>query len=111
MKSPPRRSPLTETELAAALAAAPHWRHDPERGGTIQRDFAFQDFRQAFAFMTQVALMAERLDHHPEWRNVYNRVAVSLTTHDAHGLTAKDFALAAEADRAYEAVAVRTAAA
>jgi 4a-hydroxytetrahydrobiopterin dehydratase len=112
MKPSSRPPPLDAAQLAARLAAAPHWRHDPARGGTITRDFVFQDFRQAFAFMTQVALMAERLDHHPEWRNVYQRVSITLTTHDAHGLTAKDFALAAEADRAFEAFAgVRTAAA
>ena len=55
--------------------------------------FRFADFRTAFAFMTRVALAAERADHHPEWSNVYNRVDVRLTTHDAGGLTGRDFAL------------------
>jgi 4a-hydroxytetrahydrobiopterin dehydratase len=66
----------------------------------IEREFRFADFRAAFAFMTRVALAAERADHHPEWSNVYNRVTVRLTTHDAGGLTDNDFALAAEADAA-----------
>ena len=90
--------------LAATLAAdLPAWRYAPERGGTITREFVFPDFVQAFAFMTRVALVAEKSDHHPEWRNVYNRVAITLTTHDAGGLTAKDVALARAADAAYAA--------
>ena len=61
----------------------------------------FDDFVQAFAFMTRVALVAEKHDHHPEWSNVYNRVTIVLTTHDSGGLTAKDIALAQAADAAY----------
>ena len=61
-------------------------------------DCVFGDFRQAFAFMTEVALLAEKADHHPEWSNVYNKVSIKLTTHDAGGLTAKDVALAKQID-------------
>lgn len=94
--------------LAATLAAElPDWRYAAERGGTITREFVFADFVQAFAFMTRVALVAEKHDHHPEWRNVYNRVTITLTTHDAGGLTAKDIALAHTADAAYVAAAGR----
>lgn len=62
--------------------------------GKLQKTFRFHDFREAFAFMTRVAEIAEILDHHPEWRNVYNRVQVTLNTHDAGGLTKLDFQLA-----------------
>lgn len=110
MSSSARPALLADTERAAALARVPAWRFDAARGGSIARDFAFKDFRQAFAFMTQVALMAERLDHHPEWRNVYNKVSITLTTHDAGGLTDRDVELAAYADQAFEKSSVRTAA-
>ena len=96
--------------LAATVAAElPEWRHSAERGGTITREFVFADFVQAFAFMTRVALVAEKSDHHPEWRNVYNRVTITLTAHDAGGLTAKDIALARAADAAYAAADARAA--
>lgn len=85
------------------LAAHPAWQYHAERGGSIHRALVFADFAQAFAFMTQVALMAERRNHHPEWSNVYNRVAITLTTHDAGGLSAKDLDLAACIDRACDA--------
>lgn len=62
--------------------------------GGITRAFTFKDFSEAWAFMSRVALAAEVADHHPEWRNVYNRVDIRLTTHDANGLTDKDIALA-----------------
>jgi 4a-hydroxytetrahydrobiopterin dehydratase len=91
---------LTREELRAALAALPHWHHDEQRGA-IARRFVFADFKQAFGFMAQVALVAERLDHHPEWSNVYHRVDVVLTTHDAGGLTALDIKLACAADAAH----------
>ena len=67
----------------------------------ITREFVFPDFNRAFAFMTQVALAAEKADHHPEWSNVYNKVRVTLTTHDAGGVTQKDLDLARVADEAY----------
>ena len=65
--------------------------------GKLRREFVFQDFVTAFGFMSQVALVAEKMDHHPEWSNVYNRVVVELQTHDAGGLTDLDFELAAAA--------------
>jgi 4a-hydroxytetrahydrobiopterin dehydratase len=98
---------LGAAEVAARRAELPEWSHDSARGGTLSRQFVFKDFRQAFGFMTQVALMAERMDHHPEWSNVYNRVAITLTTHSAKGLTANDFALAAYADSVFAAAVNR----
>ena len=82
----------------AALADLPGWTWDQARDG-IARHFAFRDFNQAFAFMTAVALAAEKADHHPEWSNVWNKVDIFLTTHDAHGLTKRDIALAKRIDR------------
>lgn len=64
----------------------------------ITKTFTFKDFNQAFGFMTRSALVAEKMDHHPEWFNVYNRVEVTLNTHDAGGLTERDFTLAAKMD-------------
>jgi 4a-hydroxytetrahydrobiopterin dehydratase len=82
---------LTPAALDAALASLPGWH---VRGGKLLREFRFADFGQAFAFMTRVAAAAERLDHHPDWSNAYNRVTVALVTHDAGGLTALDVELA-----------------
>ena len=76
------------------------WKRDDKRDA-IMREYVFQDFNRAFAFMTQVALAAEKADHHPEWSNVYNKVRVTLTTHDAGGVTQKDLDLARFADDAY----------
>ena len=76
------------------------WGREQERDA-ITREFVFKDFNRAFAFMTQVALAAEKADHHPEWSNVYNKVRITLTTHDAGGLTQKDLDLARFADEAY----------
>jgi 4a-hydroxytetrahydrobiopterin dehydratase len=76
-----------------ALARLPEWREVPGRDA-IARAFVFADFNQAFGFMTRVALAAEKMDHHPEWSNVYKTVQVTLSTHDAGGLTEKDIALA-----------------
>jgi 4a-hydroxytetrahydrobiopterin dehydratase len=76
-----------------ALASLGEWREVPGRDA-IQRSLKFADFGHAFAFMTQVALAAEKADHHPEWSNVYNRVDIVLSTHDAGGLSDKDVALA-----------------
>ncbi len=81
------RTPLTDTELDAALAELPGW----ERvGDHLHRELTFPDFARAFGFMASVATVAERLNHHPEWSNVYNRVVIDLTTHDAGGLTGLD---------------------
>jgi len=89
---------LTETERAALAKDLPSWRHEAGRDA-ITRTFVFADFVAAFGFMSQVALVAERMDHHPEWSNVYKTVRVLLTTHDASGLTGKDVALAMAMDR------------
>jgi 4a-hydroxytetrahydrobiopterin dehydratase len=86
-------SKLNDQEREKALGGLPGWRLDPS-GDAIRKRFAFADFNAAFGFMTRVALEAERADHHPEWSNVWNRVDIALTTHDAGGLTAKDIALA-----------------
>lgn len=77
----------------AALAALRDWREVPGRDA-IQRKFVFRDFNQAFAFMTRVAMLAEKMDHHPEWSNVYKTVDVTLATHDSGGVTEKDVAMA-----------------
>lgn len=89
---------LDDTERAAALARLPQWSQVAGRDA-IQRTFRFADFNTAFGFMTRVALLAERLDHHPEWSNVWNRVDVTLSTHDAGGLTALDVELAEAMER------------
>ena len=83
------------------VAELPAWRYD-ESTGAITRKFAFADFPQAFAFMTEVALVAEKRDHHPEWSNVYNKVEIKWTTHDAGGLTDRDIELARLCDAAFE---------
>jgi 4a-hydroxytetrahydrobiopterin dehydratase len=88
---------LSEAERREALAALPGWEHDVGRDA-IARSFRFRDFGEAFAFMTRVALEAEKADHHPEWSNVWNRVDILLTTHSDGGLTAKDVALAGRID-------------
>ena len=88
---------LTETERPAAMAELSDWalaRQDQAISRTIQ----FADFSQAFAFRTRVALLAEQHDHHPEWSNVYNRVDIALTTHDAGGLSRRDVAMAKAID-------------
>jgi 4a-hydroxytetrahydrobiopterin dehydratase len=82
------------------LDTPPEWTVDQERG-TIRRTFHFPDFAQAFGFMAQMAIVSEKMDHHPEWCNVYNRVDITLTTHDAGGLTARDLAWAHRANAAY----------
>ena len=88
---------LTDNERSAALSELPEW--TPARQGkAIARTFAFADFSEAFAFMTRAALLAEKADHHPEWFNVYNRVEVTLTTHDADGLSQRDVAMAKAMD-------------
>jgi 4a-hydroxytetrahydrobiopterin dehydratase len=88
---------LTPAEIETALAALPQWALR-EDGAAIVRTFRFTDFAEAFGFMTRVAILAEKADHHPEWFNVYNRVEITLTTHDAGGLSARDAALAGAID-------------
>jgi 4a-hydroxytetrahydrobiopterin dehydratase len=84
---------LTEAEREAALSDLSEWALRDD-GAAITRQFRFSDFAQAWAFMEQVAALAEAQDHHPEWSNVYNRVEITLTTHDAGGLSARDVRLA-----------------
>ena len=81
-----------------ALADIPHWDEVAGRDA-ITRNFTFVDFNEAFGFMSRAALIAEKMDHHPEWFNVYKTVEVTLSTHDAGGLTLKDIALAKEMDK------------
>lgn len=82
---------LEPSEIAHALSLLPDWSlHE----GKLHRRFKFDDFVSAFGFMTKVALIAERMNHHPEWSNVYNTVHIDLTTHDCGGLSARDVKLA-----------------
>ncbi|MEL6947745.1 MAG: 4a-hydroxytetrahydrobiopterin dehydratase [Pseudomonadota bacterium] len=90
-------SKLTDAEKATALSKLPHWHLDAERDA-ISRSFTFGTFVDAFGFMAKAAIHAEKLNHHPEWFNVYNRVDVTLTTHDAGGLTDLDIKLASQLD-------------
>lgn len=89
---------LTDTDRSAGLARLPAWRLLPHRDA-IQRSLQFVDFNAAWGFMARVALVAEKHDHHPEWFNVYNRVDITLSTHDAGGLSQRDLDLAAAIDR------------
>ncbi len=86
---------LDDTAIAHALIDLPGWTRN---GDGIDRRYVFRDFSEAFGFMARVALLAEKADHHPEWSNVYNKVDIRLTTHDAGGLSARDFALARAID-------------
>lgn len=81
----------TEQEIQAFVDELDTWTVEE---GKLHREYAFQDFVQAFGFMAQVALLAERANHHPEWFNVYNRLVIDLTTHEAGGISEKDFDLA-----------------
>src|SRR3954453_12553352 len=87
---------LDASEGTARLASLTGW---TLRDGKLHRDYKFADFVEAFGFMASVALVAERMGHHPEWSNVWNTVRVELTTHDAGGITAADLALAAAMDQ------------
>lgn len=91
--------PLSNTQRKQFLEALPRWRLLPDRDA-LARDLRFADFSAAWGFMARVALLAERMDHHPEWTNTYNRLSIVLTTHDAGGLTERDIAMA----RAIEAM-------
>lgn len=88
---------LNEDALRAGLAKLDGWALHPE-SPAIVKNFTFPDFTAAFAFMTRVAMLAEKADHHPEWTNVYNKVNITLSTHDAGGVTRKDIDLAAAID-------------
>lgn len=87
---------LKKKEVDQRLEALPHWKR---KDGHLWRELVFADFSEAFGFMTRVALVAETMGHHPEWSNVWNRVSISLSTHDAGGITDKDFELASKVDR------------
>ncbi len=93
------RQQLSESEIAERLPGVPEWRLENAR---LFRSFHFTNFSEAFAFMTRVALLAERLDHHPEWSNVWSRVDIALTTHDAGGISERDFDLARQIDNLLE---------
>jgi len=89
---------LNDAQLIEALKPLNNWTKHHTRSA-IEKTFTFKDFNQAFGFMTQVALKAETLNHHPEWFNVWNKVEVTLSTHDAGGVTQKDISLAAFMDQ------------
>ena len=92
---------LDESARNAHLTSIPQWAFTPAQGDTaegINRTYQFEDFKQAFGFMTQTALLAEETCHHPEWFNVYNRVEVRLSTHDCGGLSANDVEMAKKMD-------------
>jgi 4a-hydroxytetrahydrobiopterin dehydratase len=82
---------LSEHEIQSALASLPEW---SVQGGKLHREYKFADFVEAFAFMTSAALFAERMNHHPEWQNVYNRLTVDLVTHETKGISNRDVELA-----------------
>ena len=91
-------APLSEAERKELLPALDGWAMAEGRDAITKR-FVFADFNQAFGWMTRVALVAEKMDHHPEWSNVYRTVEVTLTTHSAHGLTRRDVELARKMDQ------------
>lgn len=88
---------LSATAREAALASLPDWSYQPDTDAIV-REFGFADFSHAFAFMTRVALLAEKTGHHPEWSNVYDTVTITLSTHDVGGLSEKDIAMAGKID-------------
>ena len=92
-----RPTRLAEADIAAGLRARPGWSVEASK---LHKAFTFKDFVEAWSFMSAVALAAEAMGHHPEWSNVWNRVTVDLTTHDAGGITTLDFDLAARMDAA-----------
>lgn len=91
---------FSEPEIRRRLAETPGWQL---QDGNLVRELRFANFVEAFGFMTSVALVAERMNHHPDWSNVYNTVRIRLSTHDAGGITDKDFALASAISNLYRA--------
>ena len=91
---------LDAQEAKQSLKALPLWTFDA-KVGAIKREFVLADFMQAFAFMTQIGIAAEKHEHHPEWSNVYNKVLITWTTHDVHGLSSNDIAMARICDQAF----------
>jgi 4a-hydroxytetrahydrobiopterin dehydratase len=94
-----RPTALAQKDIDARLKTRPGWKLEQDK---LHRSFKFSNFVEAFGFMSQIAILAEKMDHHPEWSNVYNRVDVFLTTHDADGVSELDFELAEHMDRLYE---------
>ena len=94
----PTLTPLDEASRSAAMAALDGWTYDAQKR-VITKSFSFKNFSEAWGFMSRTALLAEKMNHHPEWFNVYNRVDVTMTTHDADGVTPLDIDLAAAMDR------------
>ena len=90
---------LDDQEIRDRLGGLPGWQL---ADGKLHRQFEFKDFKRAFGFMTSLALVAESMDHHPEWLNVYNRVTIDLSTHDAAGITRLDFELATAANELFD---------
>lgn len=88
---------LTKNQIDSIFDKINGW-EIADDGNSIAKNFTFKDFNQAFSFMTQVALVAEKMDHHPEWFNVYNKVSIKLTTHDCGGVSEKDIQLAVSID-------------
>ena len=88
---------LSEKEIKEKLNDLDHW--EIGENGFLEKQFQFSDFLQAFSFMTRLAMVAEKMNHHPDWSNVYNRVNIRLSTHDAGGLTNLDFKFALAADK------------
>ena len=84
---------MSPAEIAENLSQVAGWTQLPDREA-IQKTFSFPDFCEAFSWMTRLALLAEKMDHHPEWLNVYNKVEVTLASHDVNGLSERDFRLA-----------------
>ncbi|MDO8284881.1 MAG: 4a-hydroxytetrahydrobiopterin dehydratase [Rhodoferax sp.] len=99
---------LDAKQATEALHALPLWTLDAQ-AAAITREFVLSDFIQAFAFMTQIAIAAEKHNHHPEWSNVYNKVLITWTTHDVHGLSANDMAMACLCDQAFAGYAATAA--
>jgi 4a-hydroxytetrahydrobiopterin dehydratase len=95
---------LEAAQAAEQLRTLPQWTLDAQ-AGAITREFVLSDFMQAFAFMTQIAIAAEKHNHHPEWSNVYNKVLITWTTHDVKGLSSNDIAMARMCDQAFEGYA------
>ncbi len=91
-----RPARLADDEITRRLSTLPGW---SLAAGKLRREFLFDDFSGAFGFMARAALVAEKMDHHPDWSNVWNRVAVELWTHDAGGITDRDFELAGAMNR------------
>lgn len=89
---------LDTDEISGSLESIPEWRIESDK---LFREFAFSRFVEAFGFMASVAIVAEKQNHHPEWFNVYNKVRIHLTTHEAGGITENDFALARSIDKIY----------